>query len=61
MIVVVVNPTSRPYFYFIRMFAMGLDIDKMVGLDISGMIGLAIGRAISSRVDVNINFFGLSL
>ena len=50
---VVVDPTSRSYFYFIGM--------SVVGLGIGGVLGLAINEVILTVIDVAIGFSRLFL
>ena len=52
----VVNPTGRPRFRFIRMSVV---VDMAVGL--GGVKSLAIGGAVSTEADITIGFSGLSL
>ena len=49
----VVDPTGQSYFRFIRISAVGLEIDEVVGLAICG--------AILTGTNVVVGFFGLSL
>ena len=46
---VVVNLVNRPYFFD----------GAVMGFVIDGTVGLAIGKAIITRMDVAVNFFGL--
>lgn len=52
-LVVVVDPTSWFYFYYIRI--------SMVGLGISGLVSLNIGRAILTEINIAVGCFRLFL